>query len=284
MDNKVIIFDFDHTLYGGEVKIKRNYYYNMLRNAFDNLDNKQFKELLRKYNIKDKKSLTSDIVVDISVKEGKDTFNKVSYYMAVNNEEFGKTISTKTIDNEVFKSLVGDGYKLFIVSNSPQESVVRNAQALGIDLDLVTILGMPYRTPQRFARNGSKMPRYQNILDVTNTKPQNAYVFGNSYVADILPAKYLNMRAITCNDPTYLTYENILDCVNDDKVENIEEVLTEEYQILKGLRKTFKSNTSTTYEHLLAKVNDKKVFTVVSTKNTPAQNAENQVDDIERLK
>ncbi len=230
MDNKNIILDFDHTLYSGKVNKHKRYYYNMLRNVFDDMSNAQFTRLCNKYKV-NKDLITSDDVVEIAIKEGKDAFDKVSYYLSVNDEGFTKTASTNTISNETILDLVNRNFKIFVVSNSPTDNVMRNAKALGIDTRHLNIVGMPYRAPMRFMKNANKMERYKLILENTGCDPHNVLVIGNDYLADIKPAIHLGLHAVVCNDARLLTTENIINAFEDKTVSDMQQVNTLEYRL-----------------------------------------------------
>lgn len=228
--NKIIIFDFDDTLYSGGIKKADNYDYNMLRSMFSELNDRAFDRLCKKYKIKDKNQITDDLCVEIAVKEGKDPFETISSYFEKNDEKFERTPTTKTISNEVLKTLKKLGYDIFVVSNSPQTAVVRNAMALGLDLSLTTIYGMPYRVPYDNFKHGNKVHRYKTILEKTGIAPENITVIGNSFEADIIPAMQLKMHGVVCENAELLTVENIEMCVNDRNIINITQVTNEDYK------------------------------------------------------
>lgn len=234
--SKVIIFDFDQTLYSGQVKKEKNYDYHMLRDVFRDLDERKFKKLLVKYGVT-RKTLNPDKVVEIALAEGKDTIHTVSPYLDEHDEHMSKSKDTHAIDNEVLKGLTLQGYKIYVVSNSPTKNVLRNCKSLGIDTKYINVLGMRHKVGMIGYHKAQKDDRYIQVMDIEKVLPQDCIVFGNSKDADLVPAIKLGMRAVHCIDSNYLTLENIVNCIEDSKVANIETVLPLEYKALKNLEK-----------------------------------------------
>ncbi len=235
-DKKVIIFDFDHTLYSGNIGRKKNYAYNMLRNAFDELSNEQFDALLSKHGVRNISKLTNDQVVDIVTKEGKDAMSTVTPYLDSEDELIQVLQGGNVVDGMLFKDLLAKGYEIHIVSNSPNDSVRRNAEALGIRISGdIQIHGMPYLSIFKNFKKVSKLHRYREILESSRVAPSDCVVLGNDVVADVLPAMALGMHGVVCKDCRLLTTKNIEYCVNDPNVANIGEVTTLEYQMLNNI-------------------------------------------------
>ena len=218
---KIIIFDFDQTLYSGPVSRKRNYDMDRLRKAFNELNDQEFDQILKKYRIM-RKNITPDKVVEVLIAEKKNTLTTNSPYLASEPENMKKTIFTELIDNEVLSQLYREGYKLFIVSNSPKESVERNCKTLGIDIENFTIIGMPYLAGLKNYGIKNKMARYKQIMETENVEPQECLVIGNSYKADLIPAQNLGMRSVHCTDASCLTYRNIVKFCESETGSNVQ--------------------------------------------------------------
>ena len=247
--NKIIIFDFDQTLYSGHVKKEKDYDYNMLRDVFRDLDERQFKKLLTKYGVT-RKTLNPDKVVEIALAEGKDTIHTISPYLDEHDEHMAKSKNTHTIDNEVLKNLAIQGYTIYVVSNSPTNNVLRNCKSLGIDTQHINVLGMRHKVGMIGYHKAEKNDRYLQVMNIEKVLPQDCIVFGNSKNADLVPAISLGMRAVHCTDANYLTLENIINCIEDTNVANIETVLPMEYKLLKNLERQHVAKVATMERNL----------------------------------
>ncbi len=244
-DKKVIIFDFDHTLYSGNVKRKENYAYNMLCNVFKDRDDGQIKALLDKYGVS-KPELTNDDVVRITLGEGRDTLSTMSPYLSEKDEEMKLQQGGSIVNPELFNLLQAMGYEIHVVSNSPEKAVRRNAGALDIHIgNNIQVHGMPYLSIFKNYKRISKIYRYREILKNSRVAPDDCIVFGNDVVADVLPAIALGMRGVVCKDSKLLTLKNIENCFNDSNVMSIGEVTTLEYQMLSHIAEHYATKYQT---------------------------------------
>ncbi|MGN0960609.1 MAG: HAD family hydrolase [Christensenellales bacterium] len=199
---KAIIFDFDDTLYEGNVwTYWDDYVRKFVEYAFNNVD-EFFKEHPNTHNC------NSSLLARILLKEkgsAKDIYN----FMWNNIIELDLK-DIKIIDNNRLKKLKEE-YKLFIVSNSVLNYLELYMKKFNIDKDnFVDILDNLYDNDDL-----TKKKRYKEILTKYNLSPENVLVLGDSYENDILPAIELNMYGICTSGLTQI--HSILDnlLVND---------------------------------------------------------------------
>lgn len=183
---KTIIFDFDDTLYFGDVWQDLPQFW---LSAFETL----FKSKEKAQKVFDKYKIDSTVshayVVQCLQKEHVSN-SKLKKYLGDNIYfHAGGCLKVKTIDNDVLKNLA-EKCNLYIVSISSEKY-----------LDYYTRL---YRINQKhfkkmcsvdiFARDKTKTPLYKRILKEEKVLPEEVLVIGNNARTDLEPAQKLGMK------------------------------------------------------------------------------------------
>lgn len=206
---KCFIFDFDDTLYY-DVSWKnwnkeRNEW---VRNHFGNYSDKEFADLLQ--DIIGKKHIESgqDIIKLFIKTEGSSkSFNDWRYSVSgVMSEEKKKGKSVPKSEIKKFRKQCNRlNGKMFIVSNSTLLDIKTFMEYYKMDRTLFD--GIFVNTYP--AEDITKEHIYKEIVDKNKFKPDEVMVIGNSYKADILPAKKLKMHTFLCKDG--FTYDEVVD-------------------------------------------------------------------------
>lgn len=186
---KVIVFDFDDTLYTGDVwQNWTQYSARALREAFHHLNDEQFQNLIKKHKINFEGHLSGKTVRDVMRSE-LGNVNKWKEFIEQNDfqTDFNKA---KPINNAVLEELHKQ-YPLYIVTNSANRWVTKFGNHLGIRLNLFKkIFSNPF-----LQEDDSKTPCFKQILEIEGVEPDEVLMVGDSYEADIVPALALGMRA-----------------------------------------------------------------------------------------
>lgn len=186
-DFKAIIFDFDSTFYSGEDWLMwGDYLKNYVVSTFENA-----KDILQEYKVENDTS--GMIPVEIAIKYNG---NAESFYNYQKENIYPLNIDNlRVIDAQGLKEL-SKKYNLFIVSNSPVNYVHHYLKLFGIDKSLFTAI---YDNEFK-VEDVSKKLRFLQILKENNLKPNQVCVVGDSFGADIVPARELNIFAVQVND------------------------------------------------------------------------------------
>lgn len=183
---KVIIFDFDDTLYTGcDWKYWEQFCINGLRKIFENLSEIEFNKIVESLK-KNKISQVSVVqyLIDnkVDIKKWNEYRNSCSCLININ--------SCETIDNKVFMELEKN-YILYIVSNSTEQELRDMAEWLNIDLS--RFKGV---LTNKFENGTSKRPIYEKILKLEKIKSQEMLVIGNSQEHDLNPAEEIGANVL----------------------------------------------------------------------------------------
>lgn len=186
MNIKVVVFDFDDTLYSGcDWQPWDEFCQKGLKAMFDDLSQTEFQKLQNKIN---KNGISDAAIVKLMMQNKKD-INQWLEYRDNNICDIDYSVCEKT-DNEVLKDFAKK-YTLYIVSNSTIKDIKNTAQILNIDLTMFKdIIVNKYE-------NGkiSKKVLYEKILQIENITPAEMFVIGNSQSSDINPAIELGANA-----------------------------------------------------------------------------------------
>ena len=189
---KVIIFDFDETMYYSS-NIKE-YYVNYIRQVFKALTNysdEKIEDTMQEYGFKS---------------DGK---NRVSF--GKNCEKFGVTKeqwnnyridnffqidykNAEVANNDIYKKL-SRYVNLYIVSNELEENIRIKAKSMNIELSHFKKICAPNKSNIE-EYNSNKQEVYKNILEMENCGPQDAIVVGDRYNVDIKPMEELGGKGI----------------------------------------------------------------------------------------
>ena len=176
---KCIMFDFDDTLYTGNVW--GNWVEYLSKFYLQKFPNKKISDVPREAFYSAARFV--DYIVE---KEGVSSKEFVKYQEDVIYQFSTKKV--RAIDLDLLRKLKSK-YILTIVSNSSVPYIKYHSKELGIDLDLFDdIQQNNYLNEDR-----SKAVNYKDIINKYNLKPENVLVMGDSYSNDIVPALKLGM-------------------------------------------------------------------------------------------
>lgn len=171
---KIVIFDFDDTLYSDKnPKPWRDYCLNAIEFFLQKRsDYQQIMDEVLTRSFSDNQLIAFLKNYDV----GEEIIND---YFKTHQVEDG-TFDNCTIVSDESLASFANHFKLFIVSNSKKESVVKNMSILNINpryfIDIIS------------NTETSKTHAYQDIIKKHNISPEELLVIGNSYNSDILPA------------------------------------------------------------------------------------------------
>ena len=181
---KVVIFDFDDTLYSGIDK-----------RPWTNYCKKAIKVLLRSYvneayiqTFIKQADFSDKNMIGLLRKFGKTEQDWFEYKKT--HKVVGDAYNNcKVVSNEVLKDFA-KRFKLYIVSNSTKEAVLKNCEKLNINISLFTdVLTNAYQDNQC-----TKAHIYEQIIKKENILPEALFVIGNSFHSDVQPALQLGAK------------------------------------------------------------------------------------------
>lgn len=192
---KVIIFDFDETMYTSSTI--KEYYVKYIKQTLTDLTSLSEKEIL---TLMEKYGFMSSGKERISFGKNCDKFG-------VTKEQWNKyridnffQIDYKnavTSSNEVYEKL-SKLKKLFIVSNEVKENLVYKAKMMNIDLKPFTIYAPLKKDVLTYKSN--KEDCYKKIIEECQVSPDEVLVVGDRYNVDILPLENLGGHGILINN------------------------------------------------------------------------------------
>ncbi len=197
MDNlKVIIFDFDETMYySRDIK---SYYVNYIKKTLlhlTNLDEKMIFQLMKE------NGFLGDGETRVSFGKNCEKFGvtsqqwndyRIDNFFEINYE------NAEILDNEIYDKL-SEKYKLYIVSNEVYENVIFKANRLNIDLSNFEICA-----PRKSNINDYKFTKqdiYKKIIEDNKIDVSQVIVFGDRYNVDILPLENLGGCGVLVKHP-----------------------------------------------------------------------------------
>ncbi len=187
---KVIVFDFDDTLYKYLPWNNYNQYFlKRFKKLFPNFSKKQFEELVIKYNLKETYRVTetaAQIMVDMKM----DTKQLVNLLRKI---KFSTEWSKGQVFPQKITRALAKNYNLYIVSNSSPENIKYVSRKLKINLKYFKAILSNNFIPKDL----TKMARLKDIFILEEgIKPQEILMVGDSMQYDILPAKALGMQTM----------------------------------------------------------------------------------------
>lgn len=183
-NKKVVILDYDGTLYNGSVLDGwADYVEEFLTNY---IGKKEAKEFLKRNNFKDfnivGQSLASALIKEFgTAKVFYDHQDKHNYVLSAPD--------LKYIDSEKIKRLKNFA-NVYIVSNSPVNHVVNNSIKNGFDISFIDGIFANQFEPE----DVSKTLIFKEIQAKENAEPEDVFVVGDSVKNDIEPAEKLGFN------------------------------------------------------------------------------------------
>lgn len=204
---KVVIFDFDDTLYSDTNPL-----------PWKNFCIKTVEYFLKKLKVEDSENILNIVknsgfsdrqlikfIVSLGAKE-----KDVKDYMQSHNIEGNAFENCKKVSNTTLRDFQ-QYFVMYIVSNSLETSVQDNMELLKIDSsffkDIIS------------NKEDSKKKEYENIIKREGILPNELLVIGNSYSSDILPA-----LEIGANGKVVTSADFLLEDFFDDKGELISNI------------------------------------------------------------
>lgn len=201
---KVIIFDFDETIYQGKEVFGDKWTsacVDLINHFFKNLNQDQKKSLYAKYEVPYQfdrnllKEKPAKYCLKILLGEGYTIQHWIDYW---ENHLFSEdwSLVTNVISNQMLSSLAKE-YKLYIVSASLEQQIKHHAEKLNIDLSMFSGIFSNFRA--RLEKGTKKDYYYQLIMEKENALPEECLVIGDSYESDLVPAVNLKMHVLHVN-------------------------------------------------------------------------------------
>lgn len=188
---KVVVFDFDNTLYMGIDWTKEwaDFCKNGLRFVFRDWDDSLFEKMIQKENLI---NYTSDGIIKVIKKYQKNVEDWITY-RTVNDCKLDLSNIITISESELQK--FAKNYTLYIVSNSTQKDIHDMAFKFDIDLSVFKeIIINDYKS------GAGKKTFYEEIIKKEKIKPSELFVIGDSEKNDIIPALELGARGKVVED------------------------------------------------------------------------------------
>lgn len=208
MDKKVIILDFDGTVYSGEHKfdnvpkaIEEN-----RRKFFPRITDNEYNMLLTEFP--EFLNVTSGRKITLAMWKMKDKFPQLDidtkdFFDWQNNSRYEIVLDPTLIADIDYINNLAINHPTYIVSNSSPNHLLYYMEVLGLNPKLFKDIV----SNQFLQSDPSKEHHYKDILDKENCKPSQFYVFGDSVEADLIPAQNLGMNTIYIDNATLLKNE-----------------------------------------------------------------------------
>ncbi len=210
---KILIFDFDATIYQGEHIFGEKWTQacvGVINYYFSHLTESEKRELYAKYDIPFNfdtsilKEKPAKYCLEILVGEGFTAADWTNYWhMYPFSEDW--SLVTNIISNDMLKEL-SEKYKLYIVTNSYLSFLENYCKELNIDTSVFS--GIYSNSTTRLGDNTRKDYYYNIILKKENVLPEQCIVIGDNYEADLVPAIELGMHTLFVDNMSW-DYNNI---------------------------------------------------------------------------
>ena len=181
---KVIIFDFDDTLYMDQSwehwsKYVENFFFSVFKSE------DKVKEILQKYNIT---YLTNGMNIALALIDEMGSAKSFIKYQTQNIYKHDYIKVTNISNDDIAK--LKEKYALYIVSNSVKKYVLWHLKLFGINKKYFKKI---YQN-NFLVKDSTKAYAYKKILKREKVMPEKVLVVGDNYENDIAPALELNMQ------------------------------------------------------------------------------------------
>lgn len=192
---KTIIFDFDDTLYSGDLWDNWSEYCHKALNSMLNINDKTaFQKLAKKHN------LTSDFTGKDIAKVLNAELGSVTPWQEYQDKKmFELDWKKATVVNKKLLKHLSKQYCLIIATNSTKYNVQQYAKKLNINLNCFCDI---YCNEFK-GKDVSKKSMYQKIVCDYKLNPAQTLVVGNSVKTDLTPAKELGLKTKLVKDATF---------------------------------------------------------------------------------
>ena len=183
---KVVVFDFDDTLYNTDVWYKwAEFCDSAIRKCLVGYSEEQVRDFIDKYNLIN--ACNGNAIAEALIREtGKD-----EAWVKLRDDLYAEAKGVKFAKNEIIKEF-SENFTLYIVSFSPESFIQYYSTKYGFDLsNFKKILG----NDQSQCENNKKIV-FEQIIKDSKIKPEEMCVIGDNFSRDILPARELNCNAI----------------------------------------------------------------------------------------
>lgn len=203
---KAIIFDFDGTIYEGDVWGNQNEYTGMIFKSVVPSKEK-YDYIMKKYRIKDR-DITTFECIEIAKKEGLD-IAKIKNIMKDQIYEHA-TKEIKVVDVDFLRE-ISKKYNVYVVSLSNQYYLAHYMKKYGIDQSCFKKI----YSIDIFEDNFSKKPILAKIIQDESCQPDEILMIGDDFEWDIKPAQQLGMSTLHFKGDynqiyNYFTKKNLL--------------------------------------------------------------------------
>lgn len=205
---KVVVFDFDGTLYSGKIiGDVRDYFYNGIVSILSTI--LSAKELKNIDNAIKQNSESDRLAIRFLKHFGKNQFDWFNYKDSHDFSyfDFSKCV---TINDDVLKEFAKN-HKLYVVSNSTKKSIYTKCKLMNINPNYFEdILVNKFE-----GDNDSKEILYKEILEKEKISPNKMLVIGDDYEVDILPALEIGAYAVLIKNSQF-KYKKIMTQIDNN--------------------------------------------------------------------
>lgn len=188
---KVVVFDFDNTLYFGIDWTKEwaEFCKNGLKFVFRDWNDKDFNKMVKNENLT---NFTSNDIIRVIKKYKKDVNDWITF-RTINNCDLDLS-NVVSINSEVLEEF-SKKYVLYIVSNATMKDI--NFISFHLDIDLSKFKEIIINN---YSHGSDKEYYYKQIIEKEQIKPSELFVIGDSEETDIFPAQKIGARGKKVDD------------------------------------------------------------------------------------
>ena len=187
-DIKVIVFDFDGTLYknidwtGYDKHVLKG-----IRKYFSELTDSQYEQMLVKHNVQE------DTVTEDLARLFRDEKGSTELYVEyMDSLKFEGDFSNAKIFSEELLSQLSKKVKLFVLSNSSVPNIKFVCNKINLNLNAITKI-----YSNRFDVDDlSKTKRLKELIAELDVIPSQVLMVGDSIVNDLIPARKLGLKTL----------------------------------------------------------------------------------------